>query len=414
MRKGFTSLVGVAEARERFLGALGLVHREAEAVPLEGALGRVLAEDLVASMDLPPFDRSAVDGWAVRSGDLGEASEQSPVELQVAGESLMGEVPSVHVGPRSAAKIATGAMLPLGADAVVMQEEVDSGGDRILVPCPVRSGEHVVRRGLDVQAGDVILGRGRRLRAADLGILAGQGAAEVKVIVPPSVAILASGDELVDPGRTLVEAGQLRDMNSAALAGAVAEAGGMPALRGIVRDDLPSVEEALRKAVDSHDMVLVSGGSSVGEKDVVATAIAALGPPGIVVHGIAVRPGKPTVLAAAGSVPVVGLPGNPVSALVIFELFARPAIEAMLGLDPESLPWRMVRARSAEPIGSVRVREDHRRVRIELRADGLWAVPLPEGSQLLTSLALAHGIVVVPPGGEGIAEGEEITVRLIG
>lgn len=412
--KGFTSLLSPQEARERFLGALGISPGDAKAVPLEGALGRVLAQDLVASIDLPPFDRSAVDGWAVRSEDLLAAAEESPVELAAAGEVAMGKVPSAHVGPGSAVRIATGAMLPLGADAVVMQELVDARQGAILVGHPARPGEHVVRRGLDVQAGEVILRRGRRLRAADLGILAGQGVTEVRVTIRPRVAILATGDELAAPSQPLIEAGQVRDMNSAALAGAVAEAGGAPVLCGIVRDDLPSVEEALRKAVASHEIVLISGGSSVGEKDVVAQAIASLGPPGVVVHGIAVRPGKPTVLAVAGSTPVIGLPGNPVSALVIFDLFARPVIDAMLGLDPDSRPWGLVRARMAEAVGSIRVREDHRRVRIELRPDGLWAVPLPEGSQLLTSLALAHGIVVVPPGGSGIAEGEEITVRLIG
>jgi molybdopterin molybdotransferase len=268
-----------------------------------------------------------------------------------------------------------------------------------------------VERGVDVRAGDVVLRRGRRLRPADMGILAGLGVERVAVSVVPRVAIMATGDEVVPPGRP-IQAGQVRDMNSAALAGAVAASGGEPVLLGIVADEQRAVETALRDAVRNADMVIISGGSSVGERDVVAEAIATLGAPGIVVHGIAIRPGKPTVLAAAGRVPVIGLPGNPVSALVIFDLFAKPVLQMMLGVDPSTHPWDQVQARLAAPMRGAPGREDHRRVSLEARSDGIWASPLPAGSQVMTSLVRADGLATVGPD-ESYAPGDVIWVRLL-
>jgi molybdopterin molybdotransferase len=391
---------------------VGLSPRGTESSLVENALGRVLALDVIAHTDLPPFDRSLVDGWAVRAGDVASALPEQPVRLRMTGEVRMGGQAQTAVGPGGAARIPTGGMLPAGADAVVMQEHATTEGDMVMIRRPARPGDSVVARGADVRAGEIVLGRGRRLRSSDLGILAGLGLDEVPVYLPPRVAILATGDEVVPPGQPL-EAGRVRDMNSVSLAGAVREAGGVPAMLGIVQDDQEAVEAALRRAVSGHEMVLVSGGSSVGERDVVADAIASLGAPGIVVHGIAVRPGKPTVLAAAGTVPVIGLPGNPVSALVIFDLFARPALEEMLGLDPRSGPWRLVRARLAAALSSPAEREDHRRVRLETRPDGLWAAPLPAGSQILTSLVRADGIVVISAGARHEV-GDEVEVRLLG
>ncbi len=388
-----------------------MAPRGHELVPLESALGRVLASDIVAPHDLPPFERSAVDGWAVRAGDTAAANAGSPVGLRAAGEVRMGTPAEASVGPGTAVRLPTGGMLPSGADAVVMQEQVDALGTEILVRRAVRTGENVVERGVDLRAGDLVFERGRRLRPADLGILAGVGLAHVGVILPPRVAILATGDELVTSGEPL-PLGRVPDMNSAALAGAVLAAGGLPVLGGIVRDERGAVEDALRRSLAGCEMVIVSGGSSVGERDVVGEAIAALGPPGIIVHGIAVRPGKPTVLAVAGPVPVIGLPGNPVSAFVIFDLFARPVLEEMLGLDPRSRPWGLVRARLTTALPGAGEREDHRRVGLESRPDGIWATPLPAGSQVLTSLVRADGIVVVPPG-KSHPVGDDVEVRLL-
>lgn len=367
---------------------------------------------MVAGTDLPPFDRSAVDGWALRAADTVGATPEEPVRMRDLGQVRMGAAADIAVAPEGAVRIPTGGMLPQGADAIVMQEYVDADGAAILVRRAARPGDNVVEHGIDVRAGQVILRRGRRLRSADLGILAGVGLADVEVVLPPRVAILATGDEVVPAGAPL-EPGRVRDMNSAALGGAVLTAGGIPTLLGIVSDERSAVDSALRRALREHEMVLVSGGSSVGERDVVADAIGALGPPGIIVHGIAMRPGKPTVLAIAGEVPVIGLPGNPVSALVIFDLFARPLVEAFLGIDPASRPWALVRARLAAALPAAGAREDYRRVTLEARPDGIWAAPQPAGSQILTSLARADGIVVVPPSSAGYREGDEVEVRLL-
>jgi molybdopterin molybdotransferase len=378
---------------------------------VHAALGRTLAQDLVAEGDLPPFERSAVDGWAVRAADTLGAAADHPIELRVAGEVRMGSSAETPVAPGATVRLPTGGMLPAGADAVVMQEQAEAGGGRVRIRRVARAGENVVARGVDVRAGEIVLARGRRLRPADLGILSGLGVEHVAVSLVPRVAIIATGDEVVPPGQP-IRAGQVRDMNTAALAGAAAAAGGEPVLLGIVRDEQPLVEAALRAALRSADMLLVSGGSSVGERDVVAEAIATLGPPGIIVHGIAVRPGKPTVLAAVGSVPVIGLPGNPVSALVIFDLFARPVLETMLGTDPSSRVWDQVQARLAAPLRGAAEREDHRRVSLEARPDGIWALPLPAGSQVMTSLVRADGLVMVPPDAT-YQTGDMVWVRLI-
>ncbi|MDR7556230.1 MAG: molybdopterin molybdotransferase MoeA [Armatimonadota bacterium] len=410
--RAFGALLTPAQARARYLAALDVPAPTTETLPVHAALGRVLAVDVVADVDLPPFDRSAVDGWAVRAADVASATPGRPVRLRHVGEVVMGAVEAPRVEAGAAVRVPTGGVLPAGADAVVMQEDVAFRPPEVWVRRAVQSGANVVARGVDVRAGEVVLARGRRLRPADLGILAGLGYATVPVATRPHVAIVATGDEVVPPEAPL-RPGLVRDMNSAALAGAVEAAGGQAHLVGIVRDDRALLEATLREAVGRHAMVLVSGGSSVGERDTVADAIGALGPPGIVVHGVAIRPGKPTILAAVGRVPVLGLPGNPVSALVTFDLFARPVLERLLGADPAARPWDRVRARLADALPTAGAREDHRRVRLEARPDGIWAHPLPAGSQVLTSLARADGIVVVPPDGAGYAVGDEVEVRLV-
>jgi molybdopterin molybdotransferase len=370
----------------------------------------VIADDIRASVDLPPFERSAVDGWAVLAQDTSGADPKQPIRLRVSGEVRMGASAEAKVSSGTAVRIPTGGMLPEGADAIVMQEYVDAAATEISIKRAAKVGEHVVERGADVRSGDLILAKGRRLRPADLGILAGQGWERVRVSLRPRVAILSTGDEVVRPGEK-IEAGRVRDMNGVAIAGTVIQVGGVPTILGIVRDERDEVDAALRRGVIDQDMLLVTGGSSVGERDVVADAIGALGRPGVIIHGISVRPGKPTVLAIADGVPVIGLPGNPVSALVIFDLFARPVIERLLGLDPGSNPWHVARARLAEALPGAGQREDHRRVTLERRNDGLWAAPLPAGSQILSSLTRADGIVVVPAGA-AFPAGQEVDVRL--
>jgi len=395
--RAFQTLVRPSEARDRYLAVLKPVPLGTETVPLEEALDRVLAADLVAEEDLPPFDRSTVDGFAVRAADTAGAGDSRPVRLRLSGEVRMGQLAGVEVRPGEAAGVPTGGMLPPGADAVVMQEHVRVAGTTLEVHREVRSGENVLPRGEDVRAGSVVLRAGRRLRPQDLGILAGLGHSRALVRRRPKVAVTSSGDEVVPPDRPL-RPGQVRDMNTYTLSGLVHRAGGVPVGYPILPDDLQAVEAWLRRAVEAHDVVLVSGGSSVGERDLVADAIRALGPPGIVVHGVAIRPGKPTVLAVAGGRPVIGLPGNPVSAMVIFEVFARPVLAALLGLAEEPRFGARVRARAARALVAPPEREEHARVALEARGEVLWAHPLPAQSGLLTSMVRADGIVIVPPG----------------
>ncbi|MCL6554137.1 MAG: molybdopterin molybdotransferase MoeA, partial [Firmicutes bacterium] len=249
--RAFGPLPTPAEARSRYLAALALGPRGTETIPIVEALGRVLAEDVVAAIDLPPFDRSAVDGWAVRAADTTTAAPDLPVRLRIAGEVGMGAVPAVDLAAGTAVRVATGGMLPTGADAVVMQEDVSEEDGHIAVRGAARAGGNVIPRGLDVRAGEVVLARGRRLRPADLGLLAGEGLTDVAVYLPPRVAILATGDEVVPPDVPLGP-GQVHDMNSAALAGAVRAAGGLPTVLGIVPDERGAVEDALRRALAGH------------------------------------------------------------------------------------------------------------------------------------------------------------------
>lgn len=409
--RAFRTLALPSEARDRYLAVLAPAPLGTETVALEDALDRVLAADLVAGEDLPPFDRSTVDGFAVRAGDTTAAGDSAPVRLRLSGQVCMGQASGVQVGPGEAAGVPTGGMLPPGADAVVMQEHVRVDGATLEVRRAVRPGENVLRRGEDVRAGSVVLRAGRRLRPQDLGILAGLGHSRVLVRRRPAVAIASSGDEVVPPERPL-RPGQIRDMNTYTLSGLVHRAGGVPVRFPILPDDLPAVEAWLRRAVEAHDVVLVSGGSSVGERDVVAGAIRALGPPGVVVHGVAIRPGKPTVLAVAGGRPVIGLPGNPVSAMVVFDVFVRPVLGALLGLAEEPRPGARVRARAARPLLGPAEREEHARVALEARGEELWAHPHPAQSGLLTSMVRADGIVIVPPGGR-VDVGEPVEVRLL-
>jgi molybdopterin molybdotransferase len=407
----FNSLLTPEAARARYWTHLRLKPRGIERVPLVDALDRVLAEDLVADADLPPFNRSTVDGFALRAADVATAGNGATADLRVIGKVEMGEVLSLRVKPGESIRVPTGGMVPDGADAVVMQEYTETTGEVVRIRRGVRSGENIVGRAEDVRGGETVLRAGRRLRPQDLGILAGLGHARVAVYLRPRVAIFSSGDELVPPSAQS-RPGQLRDMNSYILAALVRQAGAEATTNPILPDDLAQVSKALRQALEHFDVLIISGGSSVGERDVVVDAIQNLGPPGIIVHGVAVKPGKPTVLALAGKTPVIGLPGNPVSAMVIFGLFVRPVIEALAGLD--ETPRRMtVPARSARRLPGGGEREEHVRVRLESREGELWAHPLPSKSGLITSMVRADGIAVVKPH-SSVDEGEVVEVELFG
>jgi molybdopterin molybdotransferase len=383
-----------------------------ETIPTEEALGRVLAEDLRAPSALPAFPRSTMDGFAVRAADTHGASESLPAYLRVRGEVFMGRAAEVRVAAGDAVRIATGGMIPGGADAVVIVEntqEVDA--HTIEVVRPVAAGENVIQVGEDITAGEALLTRGHGLRAQDLGGLLALGLTRVRVAVPLTVGILGSGDEVVPPDQE-PGPGQVRDINSYTLASLVRRAGHRPRLFGVVPDEEEALRRTARAALEGSDVVIVSAGSSVSTRDLTSRVIASLGAPGILVHGVALKPGKPTILAVAGTKPVFGLPGNPVSCIVTFDLFVAPAL-ARLGGEAPRPAGRAVTARLTRNIPSIPGREDHVPVRLERRDGGILAHPVFGKSNLIYTLVKSEGLVTVPLDRGGLSEGDLVEVRIL-
>jgi len=379
-----------------------------EVVALAQALGRVPAERVVAPQALPGFARSTVDGYAVRAADTYGASEGLPSYLDVTGAVAMGSAPTVEVGQGTAASMPTGGVLPTGADAVVMVEHTQEAmAGTVEVLRPVAPGEGTVRADDDVAAGGELVPEGRPLRAQDLGMLAAAGVTAVPVHARPRVAIVSTGDEVVAPGTPELLAGQVRDASSVALGAIVAEAGGAADQRGIVRDDPDALRAALGAALSDSDVVVVSAGSSVGARDETATVVAGLGEPGIWCHGLALRPGKPTLLADCDGVPVIGLPGNPRSALVVFRLVGVPLVRRVGGCT-QAPPEPVVRARLERDLASAAGRLDIVQVRVR---DGV-ATPLFGASALLSILTAADGYLEVPEPATGLDADSEVWVTL--
>jgi molybdopterin molybdotransferase len=391
-----------------------------EIVGLEAALGRVLAQDVVARETLPSFARSTMDGYAVRAADTHGASEQSPAYLRLVDDVPTGVVPAVAVGPREAVRTHTGAMIPPGADAVVMVEDTNlhpstgSGQAEVEVLDAAAAGENLLAIGEDVRAGAVAIPAGRRLRAAELGGLAALGVVRVEVRARPRIAILSTGDEVVPAGARPGPA-QVRDVNGTTVAAVVSQSGGVPVPRGIAADDAVELERVLRSALDDADAVVLSAGSSVSVRDLTAQVVARLGAPGVLVHGIAIKPGKPTVLALCNGTPVVGLPGNPASALVVAWRIVRPLVRLLGGehVDDEGLgDERETTAVLDVPVPSRPGREDFVPCTLARDAAGaLHATPVFGASNLIFTLIRADALIAVPLDRSGLAAGE--TVRAI-
>jgi molybdopterin molybdotransferase len=380
----------------------------AETVQLPAALHRVPAAAVTAPHALPGFARSTVDGYAVRAADTYGVSEGLPGYLQVAGAVRMGAAPDVTVGPGTVASMPTGGVLPPGADAVVMIEYTQEAMQgTIEVVRPVAPGDGVVRADEDAAAGAELVPPGRPLRAQDLGMLAAAGVTAVSVHARPRVTVFSTGDEVVPPATADLRPGQVRDASAAALAAMVTEAGGEPVPGGIVPDDPDALERALRAALGGSDLIVISAGSSVGTRDETAGAVARLGPPGIWCHGLAIKPGKPTLLADCGGVPVIGLPGNPRSALVVFRLLGIPLVRLAGGCTSPP-PEPAVQARLARDLASASGRLDVVQVRV---ADGV-ATPVFGPSALLSVLTAADGYLIIPDEATGLDAGAEVEVTL--
>lgn len=396
----FLEVVSVAEAIkvvQKIAPPLGY-----EDVPLEDALARVLAKDVHADIDIPGFDRSTVDGYAVAATETTGASEAIPAMLQCRGRIGMGSADAGSISPGSCLYVPTGGALPKGADAAVMIEHAEQIGDDILVHRPVAPGENVVVRGEDFRAGKVALERGRVLTPREIGVAAAIGADRVSVMQVPKIGIISTGNELVPVVET-PGPGEVRDANSYLAGAFVTERGCHPVYFGIVRDERAVLKRAVSSALDRCDVVLVSGGSSKDERDNTAAVIAELGE--VLVHGIALAPGKPTIIGTAREKPVIGLPGHPASAFVVLVAIVDHLLAAM---RETSVSRRTIRARLTQNIPSTRGREDY--VRVSL-GDG-EATPVFGKSGLLNTLVQSEGLVRIPASSEGFEVGEEVEVIL--
>lgn len=400
----------VYETKELIGAHFGHLRTECTAVPLAQAFGRTLFEDVLAPENVPSFDRSMVDGYAVKAADTFGASEAMPAMLSFIGEVRMGEAPDISLSDMECAYVPTGGQLPEGADAMVMIEYAEKlGEDMILSYAQAAPGAHVIFAGDDIRLGRRALERGVLLRPQEIGVLAALGVTEVRVAKPPRVGILSTGDEIVPVGAA-IHGTRMRDVNASVLAAQTAESGGEPVPFGIIPDDEDAIFEATRKMLETCDVCVITGGSSVGAKDATARVIGRLGGPGVLLHGVAMKPGKPTILGDVKSKPVFGLPGHPVSAFFVFRMFAVPLLHGMLGRKaPEHRP---VLARAAFDYASRQGREEYVPVRLSHGADGLIAHAIHGKSGLITTLSQAEGYVSVARGAEGLRAGNLVEVTL--
>lgn len=408
----FLELLPPADALALLLRHLPPPGLPAETVETARALGRVTACEVAAAEPLPAFSRSTVDGYAVRARDTFGASDTLPAYLTLIGESPMGSAPGFSLAAGQAALIHTGGMLPEGADAVVMIEHTQPARPgEIEVLRAVAPGENELRPGEDVQVGQVVIPAGAELRPAEIGGLMALGLNRVRVVVPPRVAVLSSGDEVVDP-TVRPQPGQVRDINSYTLSALVERHGGLPLRYGVLPDRREALQDSIAAALSACDVVVITAGSSASTRDLTAEVIDGLGAPGVLVHGVNVKPGKPTILAACAGKPVIGLPGNPVSALVIASLFVVPVVERLLGLDPNR-PRPSVTARLSVNLPSQAGREDWVPVRLLRGTAGYTAEPIFYKSNLIFTLAQADGMLHIPPDATGLETGAAVEVILM-
>ncbi len=382
-----------------------------ETIETARALNRVLAEAPAARSPLPAFPRSTMDGYAVRAADTFGATEALPAYLTVIGESPMGGAPTRSVDRGQAMIIHTGGMLPTGADAVVMIERTQkTTDDEIEVMRAVAPGENVLQVGEDVQPGDPLFSVGHLLRPQDLGGLMALGITQVTVAQRPRVGLLATGDEVIDP-HDEPQPGQVRDVNTYSIGGIVERAGGIVQSGGIIRDNFEALYQAVQTLLDRSDALVLSAGSSVSVRDMTSDVIDKLGKPGVLVHGVSIKPGKPTILAMCAGKPVFGLPGNPVSAMVVGDLFITPTLWRMQGCEHPPLR-QTIRARLTHNLASVPGRVDYIQVKLVDRDGELWAEPVFGKSNLIYTLVKADGMLIIPSDANGIAAGEMADVRL--
>jgi molybdenum cofactor synthesis domain-containing protein len=407
----FRKLMTLDEAQQIIQNHLRPKSTSIEEIPLLEAHNRVLAKDVIATLDIPPFNRSTVDGYAVKAKDTFGAEESRPAKLKVCGAVNIGKLPRAKVASGKAAEIVTGAPMPEGADAVVMVEDTNRKGDFIYVFAAVTRAENVMKAGSDIRKSETVLKAGQLLGSREIGVLAAVGIARVRVHAVPRVAVLSTGAEVTEPGGRLPP-GRIYDINAYSLGAAVLESGGKPILMGVFPDDRIRLKKALVEALDVADVIVTSGGVSVGPKDIMPQTVDSLGKPGVIVSGIAIKPGKPATVAIVDGKPIFSLPGHPTSALLVFHLLIRPIIAEMAGRRAErSLEvkafagMRMFPARGRRTFVMVRLRRD--------KSDRLVADAVESGqSGAITTLAKADGFVEVAENQQFIDADDEIVVRL--
>jgi putative molybdopterin biosynthesis protein len=410
----FLEVISEGEARVRFEQHLDLAPLSAEAVSLADARTRVLAHDVVAAFDAPPFDRANVDGFALRAADTVGASDGNPKIFTLNSEVIAcGHAPMLTVGPGTGTTIATGGVIPRGADAVVMIEQtelIESIPSRIELRRAAAPGQLISYAGSDIARGETLLRRGARIGSREIGMLAASGLARIEVVRRPKVAVLSTGDELVEPGNPLKPAA-VYDSNSATIAAAVSEAGGEPITSGVLPDDAAILEKTVREALAVSDMVVLSGGTSKGAGDLSHRVVSRLGKPGILVHGVALKPGKPLCLAVVGDKPVVVLPGFPTSAIFTFHAFVAPVIRARAGLPPEAT--QTVSARVPVRVASELGRKEFVLVSLVKGDQGMIAFPTGKGSGAVTSFSQADGFLEIDALASSLDAGSDVQVTLI-
>jgi molybdopterin molybdotransferase len=400
--KGFQELVRVEDALEKWLAAIEF-HPNSTSVPLLTAQNRVLSSHIIANTDLPRTDRSAVDGYAVKATETIGASQSKPKIFKLNERDA--------IGPNQAKQIWTGNTIPENADAVVMLENTKTVGKILEVWSPTTRWENVSRKGEDIKKGEIAVKTGTRLKPHHLGIIAAFGMSEVEVFQKPKVAVLATGNEIVRVGDKIRE-NKVFDSNRVVLTALCNELGAEVIDLGIARDDMEEISQKLNNGLRRADAVMTSGGTSVGGPDLVPEVAARIGKPGILVHGVAMRPGMPTGLAVVGKKPIILLPGNPVAVMLSFEVFGRPLISRMLGLQAtESRPVLM--ARTKRKISTTLGRKNLVRVHVSREKGEFIADPISaRGSSLFSTMTRSNGYVIVPENQEGLAEGAMVTVNM--
>jgi molybdopterin molybdotransferase len=403
--KGFQKLTLTDQALQTWFEALKISKLKVAEVTLQDALGRVLAEDLIARDSLPRFDRSAMDGYAVIAADTAGASQSKPTIFQL--------TESQEVGSKQARQIWTGNPIPKGADSVVMVEETEKSGGNLKVWCQVTPALNIAKIGEDIKAGTLIAKAGVRLNPYHVGLAAALGYSRLKVVEKPKIGILATGNELTEVGTPLLD-NLIYDSNKVMITAECRDLGAETTDYGIVKDNTDEIAEKIQKALQSNDAMITTGGTSVGGLDLVPDAVNKLGKPGVVVHGVALRPAMPTAVAVLEGKPVLILSGNPVAAIIGFEVFGRPMICRLLGME-KTEPRPLVKAVLSRRVASALGRKTYVRVRVTLRNGEFFAEPISaKGSGSISTMTSSNGFMVVPENREGVSEGESVIVHMFG